>query len=192
MNDAPTDGHLEEVLAAYMEAADAGWAPDRAVLLERYPRLRGEREAFFAAQERVKAVADSLTPPLPSGGDATLSPADAAPVEAAALPRPFGDYELLEEIARGGMGVVFKARRVSLNRVVALKMILSGDLASAGEVQRFRNEAEAAALMDHPHIVPIYDVGEHGGWHYFSMRLVEGGSLAQLLGRGGDGNPWCR
>jgi len=96
----------------------------------------------------------------------------------------FGDYELLNVIAKGGMGIVYKARQISLNRIVALKMIVSGEFASKEAVDRFYSEAKAAALLDHPGIVPIFEVGEYEGKHFFSMVFVEGSCLASQLNDG--------
>ncbi len=130
--------------------------------------------------------------PLPHAGPYGHCPACLLTValgespDAPALPRPseslFGDYQLMEEISRGGMGVVYRARQISLNRPVALKMISEGAQSSPSAVARFQIEAEAAAQLNHPNIVPVFETGVYSGRRFLSMKLVEGGTLADKVG----------
>lgn len=114
---------------------------------------------------------------------ATLAaaPDDTTAQRSLKLPRPFGDFELLEEIGRGGMGVVYKARQLSLDRLVSVKMILAGRLATTEDISRFHSEARAAAGLRHPNIITVYEVGERDGQHFFSMYYVKGKSLSELI-----------
>jgi WD40 repeat protein len=169
---------IDEVIAEFLEAEAAGQSPDRTALLALHPDLADELRSFFADHDRMKQLAEPLQ--SPAAAEAPTLGLETS-MSTGTTVRYFGDYEILEEIARGGMGVVYKARQISLNRVVALKMILTGELASPADVQRFRTEAEAAANLDHPNIVPIHEVGEHHGQHFFSMKFIEGTDLATYI-----------
>lgn len=187
---AAREARLQAALIECLELAEAGRPPDREELAARYPDLVEELAQFLDDRTRLHQLlgGQPLGRPAVHEAQGPLEPTVAAaappPIAPGSRIRYFGNYELLEEIARGGMGVVYKARQTNLKRIVALKLILTGQLATSEDVQRFQAEAQAAARLEHPHIVPIFEIGQAEGQHYFSMALIEGESLAQRIARG--------
>ncbi len=170
---------FQEVLAAYLEAKEKGQSVDPEKLRRAHPDLADELNEFFANEKKFASAAGDLAEG-PTTGRAPSPPAPLPQGERGAM-RRIGEYEIVGEIARGGMGIVYRARHVSLQRQVALKMMLAGAFAGKEGARRFRSEAEAVAELDHPNIVPIYDSGEHHGQAYFCMKLIEGPSLKQQM-----------
>jgi serine/threonine protein kinase len=164
---------LLDLLSRWEEGRERGDAPSPEDLCPDDPSLREELRRRIAKRQFVHSLLD-----LPQ----TLA-ADAAPKHAPRMPRIEG-YEILEQIGQGGMGVVYKARQLNLNRIVALKMILAGARAGQRELGRFFKEAQAAAQLAHPNIVQVYEFGEQDECPYLTMEYVEGGSLAQRLASG--------
>lgn len=187
--DAATD--RDEELAALLEQVLAAWhrgvLPDVDAIVGQRRELRSELvELWGAARLAEEFASASGERGRTASGDAEADgPAvgDLASVTSV-LPCEFGDYELLTELGRGGMGVVYRARQRSLDRIVALKMLHRGPLASTVDQARFRAEAEAIARLDHPHIVPVYEVGDEAGQPYFSMKHIDGTTLARELVEG--------
>lgn len=162
---------------------------------QRYPQCTEQLRRYFDVQQSISGT-EAVTVPI-DGRDRDVTLAKKTPIlepgetigaepcspdtKVAATPQEIANYEILGELGRGGMGVVYKAKQKGLNRLVALKMILHADHASEDERQRFHREAQAIALLDHPNIVQIYDIGEHDGKPFFSLELVQGGSLEGRL-----------
>lgn len=174
------DNRLNEILAEYYAMVESGQTPEPEAFIARYIEFSEELKEFFADKQRFDQMAG---PPrrVPLASEATLDINSVSTPLAGDKVRYFGDYELLEEISRGGMGVVFRAIQTKLNRTVALKLILSGQLANEHEISRFHSEAKAAAKLDHRGIVPVYETGEHQGQYYFSMGFVNGPSLSDRI-----------
>jgi eukaryotic-like serine/threonine-protein kinase len=168
---------LREALASYYEGIEDGKTPDPRALIDGHADLAGELAEFFAIQDHLHHLAAPIRDLI--GMSARSVPADGEATEAWPLDgrRSIGDYDLDCELARGGVGIVYRARQRSLNRPVAVKVLREGAYATPDDARRFRMEAETVANLDHPHIVPIYEVGEDGGCSFFSMRLIEGGNL---------------
>lgn len=139
-------------------------------------------QCFASGEDRNDSSTDATAPTFMMSSELTEQ-TDANVAPPSGNTQEFGEYELLEEIARGGMGVVYKARHKKLNRVAALKMILGGQFSSQDDVQRFHIEAQAAAGLDHSGIVQVYEIGEHDGQAFFAMKYIDGGSLAQNVDR---------
>lgn len=199
MNRGSGEKTLEQVLAGLVQRMERGEPVDADEILLKHPHIASElgefiecHSQFIATAEKVRgqlsdletinstdstgygredSLAATLTRSATQGTDSTQSN----------LPRIFGDYEIIEEIDRGGMGIVFKARHLFIDRIVALKVIRSGEFADELEVQRFRSEAEAAAALAHPGIVPIYDVGTCNDLAYYTMPYIEGQSLEEVV-----------
>lgn len=160
------DARLDRALGDYFDRVGRGEAIDRAAWIEAQPDLADALRAFFEGEDRL----GRLTVPLRPRDDSV--PDD---------DRAVAGYDLLRVIGRGGMGIVYEARHRGLNRIVALKMIQSAALASPDDLRRFRDEAESVALLDHPNIVTIHEVGEHRGRPFYSMKKLDGGSLADRI-----------
>lgn len=174
---------LELIIAEYLRARESGETVDVEAWIKKHPGFASDLRSFIETHSQLNQHLEPLRQSI-------IAPTLANPLDAKQQDHPnlgrssflryFGDYELLDEIARGGMGVVFRAKQITLDRIVAVKMISAGLLASPESETRFRLEAQAAASLDHPNIVPIYEVGETDGHRYYSMKFIEGSSLATI------------
>jgi len=182
-DDLPESEQEIELLDEYLRQLHAGERPDRDALLQEHPKLARVLDCLDGLDGIASDLLDGVTLPAQEETpklDATVTLSSSV----VQIPSDFGSYELLEEIGRGGMGVVYRARQKGLDRTVAVKMILAGHLASPEHVRRFQAEAKAAARLRHANIVEIHEVGQLHGRHFFAMEYIDGISLAQRIARG--------
>jgi serine/threonine protein kinase len=186
---------LQEVLLAFVEAHERGEEPDPFPLLAAHPDLADDLAAFIAGQDRLVRLAAGLRDPGRPGGPAEIIRSRFDPTTdifvpgaievSSSAPDPetgrLGDFRILRQVGRGGMGAVYEAEQLSLQRKVALKVLPFAAALDPRQLQRFQNEARAAANIHHPNIVPVYAVGNERGVHYYAMQFIEGQSLSALI-----------
>lgn len=186
---AADDELFQDPLCELLEATKRGEVIDREQLCREHALYAESIVAFLdnndLVDDAMAALRDVPSEPIIDSAFAptldSRSPSQTTQFAIGDSLRYVGEYEIIDEIARGGMGIVFKARQSGLHRDVALKMILAGRLASEADVDRFHREARAAAALQHPNIVGVHEIGQHEGHHYFTMDLVDGRSLSSII-----------
>jgi hypothetical protein len=173
---APDDPRVVRVLEEYLAGLEAGDRPQRDALLARHPDLARALTECLDGLDMMHSLARPESDPAEPG---RLLPAE-IPADASGT-RLLGDYQLLREVGRGGMGIVYEAQQVSLGRRVALKVLPFAATLDPNHLRRFRHEAQAAACLHHPHVVPVFAVGCERGVHYYAMQFIEGRDLASLI-----------
>ncbi|MBI3862003.1 MAG: serine/threonine protein kinase, partial [Planctomycetia bacterium] len=175
--DSLDDPRVVDVVQEYMAQLDQGKSPDRAEYVGRYPELAAAVEQCLDGLELVRAQGSSRSRSGSGrrGGAEPGLPGNEMPTN------PLGDFQIVRELARGGMGIVYEAIQLSLGRRVALKVLPFAATLDSRQLQRFKSEAQAAALLHHPNIVPVFAVGCERGVHFYAMQLIEGQSLAELI-----------
>jgi eukaryotic-like serine/threonine-protein kinase len=189
LNEAEREQRLNEILLAYVEAIEAGHAPDRRLLLALYPDFASELSDFFEGRDQVEFISGPLRDLSHSGmiqaalkiTSARTAGLEKTPTSGDRELGQLGDFQLIREVGRGGMGIVYEAHQMTLNRRVALKVLPFAAALDPKQLQRFKNEAQAAAALHHNYIVPVYAVGAERGVHYYAMQFIEGQSLAAMI-----------